>query len=85
MLTYTAPEKKRTIIRHPQKEISSEREKKGWMQMINVMSSLQRKGDIYLKRKKKVKYTKVYHKERKEKGIGRVDRNNAESSGRSKS
>ena len=52
------------------------------MQMINVMSSLQGK-DIYLKRKKKVKYTRVYHKERKEKGIG-VDRNNAESLGRSK-
>lgn len=53
------------------------------MQMINVMSSLQRKGYIP-ETKKRVKYTKVYHKERKEKGMERVDRNNVESSGRSK-
>lgn len=83
MLTYTAPEKKNDNTPPPERRRSSQREKKGWMQMINVMSSLQGK-DIYLKRKKKVKYTRVYHKERKEKGIGRVDRNNAESLGRSK-
>jgi len=51
--------------------------------MINVIGSLQRKGYVP-ETKKKVKYTKVYRKERKEKGIGRVDSNNAESSGRSK-